>query len=288
MNSPPPDIRALVERALTALASGSDAPLLDAQILLAHVLDHDRSWLYAHPDHRPNTVECAEFERLLKRRQSGEPVAHLTGRREFWSLPLRVDQNTLVPRPETEHLVEAALALDLPDDARVLDLGCGSGAIALALAKERPAWRITATDVSEQALGLASNNAQTLGLGDVRFAEGQWFDAVSPNELFDLIVSNPPYIANGDPHLEQGDLRFEPRSALVSGEDGLDDIRIIVAKAKTHLRPGGWLWLEHGYEQGGQVTDLLRQHGYDRPSHRRDLAGHLRCSGGQHTSLSKV
>lgn len=286
--SPTPDIRTLLERARTDLASRSDAPLLDAQVLLAHTLGRELSWLYAHPEYHPDTAQCNDFDNLVARRRDGEPVAHLTGRREFWSLPLAVDASTLVPRPETEHLVEAVLALELPNDAKVLDLGCGSGAIALALACERPMWMVTATDRSTMALNLARRNAETLDLAHIRFIAGCWYEPLPPDERFDLIVSNPPYIAATDPHLEQSDLRFEPRSALVSGEDGLDDIRIIIDGASAHLAPDGWLWLEHGYDQGEQVAELLQRAGYDCTSYRRDLAGHVRCTGGRGPDLSDV
>ena len=286
--SPAPDIRALLERARADLAPTTDEPLLDAQVLLAHVIGRELSWLYAHPEHQPNAVQCEDFDGLVARRHDGEPVAHLTGQREFWSLKLAVDANTLVPRPETEHLVEAALALDLPGNAKVLDLGCGSGAIALALASERPAWAITATDRSTMALDVARRNAEALDLARIRFIEGDWYEPLSPGESFDLIISNPPYIAAADPHLERGDLRFEPRGALVSGEDGLDDIRIIIDGSAAHLAPRGWLWLEHGHDQGERVAELLQGAGYDRASHQRDLAGHVRCTGGRAPDLSDV
>ena len=283
-----PNIRTLLERARTDLAPTTNEPLLDAQVLLAHVIGRELSWLYAHPEHQPNAVQCENFDGLVARRHNGEPIAHLTGQREFWSLKLAVNANTLVPRPETEHLVEAALALDLPGKAKVLDLGCGSGAIALALAIERPAWAITATDRSTMALDVARRNAEALGLARIRFIEGDWYKPFSPRESFDLIISNPPYIAADDPHLERGDLRFEPRSALVSGEDGLNDIRIIIDGSTAHLAPGGWLWLEHGYNQGERVAELLQGAGYDPASHQHDLAGHVRCTGGRASDLSDV
>lgn len=273
-------VRELLAAARQALADAAEDPLQEAQILLGHVLGQGRTWLYAWPEHRPGTSQIARFEALLARRRAGEPVAHLVGEREFWSLSLRVDAATLVPRPETELLVETLLALVLPDEARVLDLGTGSGAIALALASERPRWRITATDASPQALAVARTNARRLGLAWVRFRQGDWFDAVASDATFDLIVSNPPYIAEQDPHLERGDLRFEPRTALASGADGLDDIRRIVAGAPHHLTGAGWLWLEHGHDQGTGVTAMLQEQGFHDVVTHRDLAGHGRCSGG--------
>lgn len=274
-------VRTLLERASRTLAASVDEPKLESQILLAHVLGRERAWLYAWPEHIPDDVQVARFEELITQRALGHPVAHLVGRREFWSMTLSVDTHTLIPRPETELLVEAALQLDLPEDARVLDLGTGSGAIALALAGERPGWRIVALDRSIQALAVAQTNARSLGKSNIRFIAGHWYDALSPQSAFDLILSNPPYVAEGDPHLGLGDLRFEPAQALVSGTDGLDDIRQIVAAAPAHLRRGGWLWLEHGNDQGGPVVELLRRRGFEEVVLRRDLAGHERLSGGR-------
>ncbi len=279
--SAPDDVRTLLERARAVFADRHAQALLDAQVLLAHVLDKDLAWLYAHPEYRPGEAQQRAFDALVTRRRDGEPVAHLTGRREFWSLPLAVDASTLVPRPDTELLVETALALGLPQAARVLDLGCGGGALALALASERPCWSITATERSADALALARRNAAALGLNTVDFVLGDWFAPLPTDARFDLIVSNPPYIASDDPHLAQGDLRFEPRSALVSGADGLDDIRAIIAGAPDHLQSGGWLWLEHGHDQAAAVGRLLEDAAYDCISHRRDLAAHVRCTGGR-------
>lgn len=275
------DIRGLLASATRALAGCGDDPAAEAQILLAYVLGRDRTWLLAWPEHVPLRSQRADYERLLARRRRGEPVAHLTGRREFWSLPFKVTPATLIPRPETEHLVEAVLALDLGTGARVLDLGTGSGAVALALAHERRDWSVTATDVSPEALAVADENARRLGLANVDFRLGDWFDALPPSSRYNAIVSNPPYVADGDPHLDRGDLRFEPRTALAAGPEGIDVLRHLVGGATAFLQPGGWLWLEHGAEQGSRVTTLLKEAGFVRTKTHLDLAGLERCSGGQ-------
>lgn len=256
-----------------------ESPALDAQLLLGAVTGRSRSSLFAWSDQPLTDAQAADYQRLLERRCAGEPVAHLTGKREFWSLPLSVSQATLIPRPDTECLVEQALALDLPAAARVLDLGTGTGAIALALASERPLWRITATDRSPAAVELARANARELDLQRVDVRASDWFsDIVGP---FDLIVSNPPYIPRQDPHLTRGDVRFEPLTALVAGEDGLDDLRVIIDQARDFLAAGGWLLVEHGYDQAESVADLLAEAGYSGIGLRRDYGGQPRVSQGQ-------
>ncbi|GAB2491514.1 peptide chain release factor N(5)-glutamine methyltransferase [Arenimonas alkanexedens] len=247
-----------------------DASRLEAELLLAHAMDHPRSWFYAHASDVLTTPDADAFEALLRRRLHGEPVAQITGRRGFWSLDLAVTADTLIPRPETELLVELALdRIPRTEPLRVLDLGTGSGAIALAIASERPLADVTATDASAAALAVASGNAIDAGL-PLRLMPGDWYHAV-PRENFDLVLSNPPYIADTDPHLAQGDLRFEPRSALASGPDGLDAIRILSAGAPAHLAPGGWLLVEHGFEQGEAVRALFVAAGLEQVATERDL-----------------
>ena len=254
---------------------------VDAEWLLAHALDRPPGWLWAHADDAVEAAARERFEVLLSRRAAGEPVAYLTGTQGFWSLDLRVTPATLIPRPETERLVELALAR-LPADApcRVADLGTGSGAIALAIARERPMAAVVATDASKAALAVAVANAQRNGIDNAWFRRGDWCEALG-RERFDLIASNPPYIALGDPHLDQGDLRHEPPDALASGDDGLDAIRRIVRDAPAHLAPAGWLLLEHGWDQADAVQGLLHAAGFKQVQSRRDLGGQPRCTGGQ-------
>lgn len=259
---PEPTLRQVVADA-SARLGGVDARH-EAELLLLHVLDRPRSWLFAHATDPLAANDQAAFEALLARRVAGEPVAYLTGRRGFWTLDLEVDPATLIPRPETELLVELALERLPPDQAlQLADLGTGSGAIALALASERPRAQVLATDASPGALAVAARNAARIELDNVRFAEGghDWY-APLQGVRFDLIASNPPYIASNDPHLEQGDLRFEPSTALASGMDGLDDIRRIVEGGQAHLRPGGWLLIEHGWDQGAAIRALFEATGF--------------------------
>lgn len=248
-------------RVATGRLPGPDARH-EAEHLLLHVLGRDRAWLFAHGDDALPAESAAAFEDLLARRMVGEPLAYLLRRRGFWTLDLQVSPATLIPRPETERLVELALARLPPDHAlRVADLGTGSGAIALAIASERPLAQLVATDISAEALDVAGANAQANGIANVAFRHGSWLAPLA-GERFDLIASNPPYIAEDDPHLAQGDLRFEPPSALSSGRDGLDAVRAIVLAAPDHLVPGGWLLLEHGWDQGAPVRALLMARGF--------------------------
>ena len=245
----------------------------DAYVLLAHVLGRNRAGLAAHPEDRLTYSKAESFFALAKRRREGEPVAYLTGTREFWGLTLAVTTAVLIPRPETEALVEFALSV-LPADreTRVLDLGTGSGAIALALAHERPQAQVLATDRSHAALEVAQHNAQRLALSNVCFLVSDWYTCV-PGGAWDLIVSNPPYVAPCDPHLSEGDLRFEPAIALTADDAGLAALRTIVTGAYPRLAPGGWLIVEHGFDQSVAVQALFRSAGFEKLTPLRDLAG---------------
>lgn len=295
----------------------SDEAALDTRLLLQYVLNVNHAWLIAHADDSLTSDQHAAFEALLQRRLNGEPIAHILGAREFFGLNLKVTPDTLIPRPDTETLVEAALdkisqseinphksfprkresseiekmdsrlrgSDELSGDTettkpfQVLDLGTGTGAIALAIAKHRPQTIVTAVDFSEGALGVARENAKNLAISNVTFIPSNWFSALN-NQRFDIIVSNPPYIAENEPHLTQGDVRFEPKSALTSGADGLDDIRHIITHAPQYLRPNGWLMLEHGYDQAQAVAKLLAQAQFSQIGHRLDLAGIERVTFG--------
>jgi release factor glutamine methyltransferase len=254
---------------------------LDAELLLAAALGKPRSFLHTWPERIVSTEAAQAFDGYLRRRRTGEPVAYILGQQGFWNIDLEVATHTLIPRPETEMLVETALEL-LPGAIahRLLDLGTGTGAIALSLAKDRPQWSVTAVDRVAQAVDLAERNRQRLHLDNANVLLSHWFSAVE-GQRFDLILSNPPYIASNDPHLVEGDVRFEPSSALVSGTDGLDDLRLIVSQAPAHLEPGGWLLLEHGYDQGAAVRDLLNTYGFEQIQTRRDLGDHERITFGR-------
>ena len=263
------------------LASHNDAPVLEASVLLAHVLGITRTQLRTRPEQTLRTDQQQAFFDLIARRKAGDPVAYLIGHREFWSLDLIVNEHTLIPRPETELLVELALE-SIPTHAEfhILDLGTGSGAIALAIARERPRCRVTASDLSPQALAVARTNAERLNIANVSFREGSWFSPFS-TERFDIIVSNPPYVAEHDPHLDEGDLPAEPRSALVAGPTGLEMIGAIIDEAKRHMRERAWLLMEHGYNQADRVSTLLHDAAYRQVQTWRDTAGIERVSGGQ-------
>ncbi len=264
------------------LAGHSDSPRLDAELLLAHVLGSDRVRLRAHGDAPLPPDAAAAFEALVARRLRGEPVAYLLGRRGFWRFELEVTPDTLIPRPETELLVEQALArIPAGADWPVADLGTGSGAVALAIAAERPGFIVHATDRSAAALAVARRNAERLGIQNVRFHEGDWLDALPAGIDWPLIASNPPYVPDDAPHLEARGVRFEPRGALAAGPDGLDAIRCIVTGARERLAPGGWLLLEHGWDQGESVPRLLANAGYGEISNYPDLAGHPRVAAGR-------
>lgn len=274
-------LRELLADAVRHLAEVSDSPRLDAELLLAAALSRPRSYLHAWPERVPEPEQNSRFNAWLDRRRAGEPAAYILGRREFWSLELDVTPDTLIPRPETELLVELALG-HLPADRSldIADLGTGSGAIALALAVERPMARIVATDCSPAVLTIARGNARRLAIGNVEFRQGDWCAPLA-GERFDLIASNPPYVAAADPRWREGELRFEPPAALVAGADGLDALRAIVLQAPDHLKPGGWLLLEHGYDQGEAVPALLWERGLVDVSDYRDAAGVSRTSEGR-------
>jgi release factor glutamine methyltransferase len=264
---------------LASLLAASGLPALEAQVLAAHALGATRARLLAELQHAPGAEAVRAIERLFLLRRAGEPVAYLTGEREFHGLSLKITRDVLIPRSETELLVDLALER-LPNRAgRVLDLGTGSGAVAVAIAHAAPDAEVVAVDSSPAALAVARENARRHG-ASIRFVEGEWFDRLT-GEHFDVVVSNPPYVAAGDAHLGEGDLRFEPRSALVAGPDGLDAIRTIVAGAKVHLVAGGWLLFEHGFDQAERCRSLLGIYGYAGVAGWSDLAGITRVAGGR-------
>ena len=302
-----------IKTTLTSAATllKTEEATLEVQLLLQHVLNVNRAWLIAHENDALEANIHAVFEALLKRRLNGEPIAYILGYREFYGIKLKVTLDTLIPRADTETLVEAALAriptqnpnrpslrakrsnletknsdeiASSPSSSQrqtsVLDLGTGTGAIALAIAKHRPQALVTAVDTSEKALSVAQENAETLGIANIHFIHSDWFGVLN-GQRFDVIVSNPPYIETNDTHLKQGDLRFEPISALASGMDGLDDIREIIDSAALHLNPHGWLLLEHGYNQAETVAKLLMRAGFAEISHALDLAGIQRVTLGR-------
>lgn len=255
-----------------SLLRGSGLPRTEGLLLLSRLLGVERSKLMAHPESEVPAEHCAAARELFDRRRAGEPIAYLLGEREFFGLRLRVTRDVLIPRPETERLVELALeALASDAGSRVLELGTGSGAVAIALASGRPGLEIVATDISDAALAVARDNARRHRAA-IRFLQGDWFDAVGARQ-FDLIVSNPPYVPAGDPHLARGDVRFEPRLALVGGEDGMNCIAHIADRGRDHLLPGGRILLEHGYDQGDRCLELLRGLGYGEVADFADLAG---------------
>jgi len=277
------EIRSLLDEGAAKLARASDEPRREAEVLLGAALGRSRAWLLANPDERVLDCEATDrYEAFLTRRAHGEPVAYLLGEKEFWSLPLRVGPGVLVPRPETELVVERALAhVPRDSDLDVLDLASGSGAIALAIASERPRCRVVATDLAAAAIAATRENALLLGLGErVSVLQGAWFAPVS-GRSFDLIASNPPYIATGDARVEPGVRRYEPANALFAGPTGLEALEAIAGGARRHLRPGGWLVLEHGDLQGAAVRALLARAGFEDVLTSRDLAGRERCTEGR-------
>jgi len=277
-----PTIGNLLDDGAQVLAARADADeaTREAQVLLGHSLGVSRAWLTAHRDDSADSALTTRFRMLLKQRSVGQPVAYLTGKREFYGREFRVTPDVLIPRPDTETLVEAALDRLAPKTTlELLDLGTGSGCIAITLSLERPSTRITAVDISQSALRVARENAQALG-ARIEFLQGVWFGPLGGRQ-FDLVVSNPPYIAADDPHLQRGDLRFEPAMALAAGMDGLEKIRSIVSGAAAFLKPGGWLLFEHGHDQAGACRDLLDSAGFGKLVSLPDLAGIPRVAGGR-------
>ncbi|NSX06781.1 peptide chain release factor N(5)-glutamine methyltransferase [Cupriavidus gilardii] len=280
----PPDTlpaQATLREALAAMARAG-LPALEARMLLTHVTRLSRTQLITRDTQPLDAAQHGALVTLMNRRLAGEPMAYLIGEREFYGRPFRVSPAVLIPRPDTEIAVQAALARLMSTQApRVLDLGTGSGILAVTLACERPDAQVWATDISPAALGIARANAAALGADNVRFLESDWYAAVPADTRFTLIVSNPPYIAAGDPHLSSGDLRFEPVDALTDHGDGLSDLATIVAGAGAHLEAGGWLLMEHGFDQGVAARQLLRDAGFAEVFTERDLGGNERCSGGR-------
>lgn len=266
-------------------AAGSVSPRIDAEVLLSYVLGRDRTWLYTWGDKACTLWEHARYDALVAARAQGAPIAYLTGEREFWGLRLATSPDTLIPRPDTETLVELALSRVTTKAGRLLDLGTGTGAIALAFASEQPRWQVIGVDVRAEAVALATRNAQALAIANTTFLQSDWFGALAPlaaaDKVFDIIVSNPPYIAADDPHLAEGDVRFEPRSALVADADGMADLLHLVHTAQDYLATPGWLLLEHGYTQAGKVRDALVLAGYQNVESVCDLGGHERVTLGR-------
>jgi len=275
----------LLRQATGQLIDSSDSARLDAELLLAHCLNKPRSYLFTWPELEPDEMQLRCFKKLLQQRITGQPIAYLLGYREFWDLNLKVTPDTLIPRPETELLVETALELlaETPSP-QILELGTGSGAIGIALAKELPAAQVISCDISNAALRVAESNAEQYQLNNITFLKSDWFSNIATDQPFDLIISNPPYIEDNGPHLKQGDVRFEPAGALASGHDGLDDIRHLITHSVKFLKQGGILMFEHGYDQGERTIELMRQAEYTSTRCIKDLAGHDRITLG-HTRL---
>lgn len=274
----------LLRRAAERLFSaGSPTPRLDAEVLLLHVIERSRTWLYTWGDTPCERWHQARFEALMAARAQGMPVAYLTGEREFWGLRLATSRETLIPRPDTETLVEAALARADTPVGQLLDMGTGTGAVALAFASERPGWQVHGVDVRPEAVVLARQNAAALAIDNACFMPSDWFSALEGEapSRFELIVANPPYIAENDPHLALGDVRFEPRSALVAADDGSADLHYLIDRAGAFLISGGWLLLEHGHTQAASVRSRLSRAGYTQVASVCDLGGHERVSLGQ-------
>lgn len=275
------NIQQALQQASLNLSETSATATLDAQVLLTYVLQCNTAHLAAWPEKKLSNEQAAQFLNLIQLRSKGSPVAHLTQQREFWSLNFSVNSSTLIPRPETETLVEYILSsFDTKRQLTVLDMGTGTGAIAISIASEKPTWEIIACELSDDALALAKFNSDSHLTDNVTFIQSNWFTNISRYD-FDVIVSNPPYIAEDDPHLLQGDVRFEPRSALTSGKTGMDAIEQICAQARNHLKNDGVLIIEHGYNQQHLVAECFIKHGFSAVEQKRDLAGHVRMTAGK-------
>lgn len=275
-------IEALLKHSIQLLQlGGSDSPQVDASVLLCHILDKPRSYLLTWPEKELTDTELTAFESLLSRRLSGEPIAYIVGYREFWSLLLKVSPTTLIPRPDTERLVEVALEHLSPSSEKVLDLGTGTGAIALAIASEMPDMCVIGVDYQHDAVALAKDNAKDNNILNTEFRQGSWFDPIRMDEQFSIIVSNPPYIDGNDPHLSQGDVRFEPQTALVAEQEGFADLIHIMEHSRNHLVDNGWLLMEHGFEQGKRLRTYFEAHGFVNVKTEQDYAGNDRVTLGQ-------
>lgn len=284
LNNPQTTYKSLVDDAKALLYEHCDTPRIDAEILIGHVTKQPLSWLISYGDSIASAEHIKQFYKLVNERQSGQPIAYLIGERDFWTLSLSVDSNVLIPRPDTETLVEAALPLLAnSDDTNVLDLGTGSGAIALSLAKELPKANVTAVDMHSNALNVAKKNAAKNNISNVSFVQSNWFESLDDSLQYDLIASNPPYIEPNNPHLNQGDLRFEPTTALVAQDNGLADLSNIIQTAPQFLKDNGWLIVEHGYNQASAVEHLFKQSGFTQISLHKDLNNLARCTLGQLT-----
>ncbi len=286
----PTTLKQCLEKAAAEIevAVGSDSARLDAELLLAEVLNCERTYFYTWPENPLTEDQSKQYNDLLSRRLNGEPIAHILARREFWSLDLEVNNTTLIPRPDTEILVEAVLNLNLPKSSHLLDLGTGTGAIALALATEYPQWSVTAVDVSEDAVALAEVNRERCALNNVAIQQSDWFSSLETDYAFDIIVSNPPYIDAKDPHLREGDVRFEPLTALVADDNGLADIRLITDQSRYYLKPSGWLVVEHGYQQADAVQSIFKEYNYQSIQTQNDYGGNPRVTFGQFNKSQMV
>ncbi|MFT5135242.1 MAG: release factor glutamine methyltransferase [Arenicella sp.] len=275
--------RKLLDDATQILYDGSSTPRIDSEVLLQAVTDRPLSWVFAYGETLATADHTRAFFDLVAKRQQGQPIAYLLNYKDFWTLRLKVNTHVLIPRSDTETLIEHALQkLPAGPLSHVLDLGTGSGAIALSIAKERPNAQVLATDYQTKALEVAKNNAAYNEVGNVRFLHSDWFSSIAVDEKFDLIASNPPYIRKGDPHLAQGDLRFEPNSALISGGDGLHDLEKVIQGSINHLLPSAWLIVEHGYNQAREVTQLFSSAGYTNIELFKDINDLPRCTIGQY------